>query len=270
MLFKLMKYEIKASARTLVPLYIAILVLSAVLAVGFSGILFDTVLSKKENTFFGLLSLLLFGLYVALGVLTILSVIQRFNNNLLGDEGYLMFTLPIKSTTLLTSKLLAAMFWSIMAGVIGFLSMTLMFGIAMLMIPEIDFWNEVTYMLRHITVWISGDEWLLLFKLALLSIVSLSASILTAYLAMMIGQLQKFANHRIVVSFIAFFVIGWLYNLITSPIAHLVEPNYLGNTTFMFVNAANEAMWIGLGIVLFQAVSSFFIVNYMMNKHLNL
>ena len=38
MLFKLLKYEIKASGRTLIPLYIGILALSVVIGLAFSGL----------------------------------------------------------------------------------------------------------------------------------------------------------------------------------------------------------------------------------------
>ena len=40
------------------------------------------------------MSTLCFGLFMAAFVLTLIIQIQRFSKNLLGDEGYLMFTLP--------------------------------------------------------------------------------------------------------------------------------------------------------------------------------
>lgn len=51
--------------------------------------------------------LLFFALCVAIVVLTAMIIIQRFNKNLIGDEGYLMFTLPVSHVQLLTSKLTA-------------------------------------------------------------------------------------------------------------------------------------------------------------------
>ena len=93
MLGKLLKYELKATARTFLPLYGAILVVSVVVRLAFSKF-------EHADLFMGISALTLFGLFVALAVLTLLVIVQRFNNNLLSDEGYLMFTLPVSTHSL--------------------------------------------------------------------------------------------------------------------------------------------------------------------------
>ena len=57
----------------------------------------------------------LIGIFVA----TMLITIQRFYKSLLGDEGYLMFTLPVRPWQLITSKLIVSALWSIVSCVVA-------------------------------------------------------------------------------------------------------------------------------------------------------
>ena len=91
MLNRLLKYEIKATARKFLPLYAAIIVVS--LFVNW-GIRFP-----KLGIISGLSNFLLAALFVSLIAITLITIIQRFKNNLLSNEGYLMFTLPVSTKT---------------------------------------------------------------------------------------------------------------------------------------------------------------------------
>ena len=105
MLGKLFKYEMKATSRIFLPVYIAV-VLFAALGRLVTGIdLFSNELSWLSGIFMGTYVLVI----VATAVLTYIVVIQRFYKNLLTDEGYLMFTLPVKPSRLILSKLFSAM-----------------------------------------------------------------------------------------------------------------------------------------------------------------
>ena len=99
MLGKLMKYELKACGRIFVPLYVAILVVAAIIGV----------FSNTES--FQVASILIFilmALFIGLMVVTIVLIIQRFKKSLLEDEGYLMFTLPVSIKNLILSKYLTS------------------------------------------------------------------------------------------------------------------------------------------------------------------
>ncbi len=54
--------------------------------------------------------------------MTLTMMIQRFNKNLLSDEGYLMHTLPVKPWKHIASKLLASMLWMIGSVVVALIS----------------------------------------------------------------------------------------------------------------------------------------------------
>ena len=130
MLGKMLKYDLKAMSKTMLPFFLVIIGMTVL------------------NSFFihfewmsGIIagSSIIFGLFIALGVtalvmiitqfyllvavaifaLTLIVMIQRFYKNLLGDEGYLTNTLPVGVDVILFSKLLSAMIWLCLSGVVG-------------------------------------------------------------------------------------------------------------------------------------------------------
>ena len=269
MLGKLLKYELKASSRTLLPLYAGILILSLVCGLFLATQANNFMASNKMNIFFGILYLLLFALLVAMGVLTVVSIVQRFYKNLLGDEGFLMFTLPVSSITLLSSKLLAAMIWTLASSIVGVLSFILTMFVPVLLVGNID-WNDIFYVL--------GEAWdslmaypsigTFIFQIFLGCFFSIIVTTLMAYLAMMIGQLQTFTRHQIIVSFISFFLIGWAFSTIYSL---LPFNNLMFNFDYLdSLESLTAAFWIPLLESVVQAVILFFGTNWLMRNKLNL
>ena len=67
-------------------------------------------------------SMLYMGVMMAAFVVTAVILIQRFYKNLLGSEGYLMFTLPVTVTQHLLSKTIIAVVMIALSGIAAFLS----------------------------------------------------------------------------------------------------------------------------------------------------
>ena len=107
MFLKLMKQDIRATARIMVPVYAAAIVLA-----GFTRVL-D--LLPQDNAFMSVLAGLvgvLFSLAMSATVVaSFVLMIWRFHKNYMTDEGYLMFTLPVSTAELIFSKLLVAIAW---------------------------------------------------------------------------------------------------------------------------------------------------------------
>ncbi|MFR4414399.1 MAG: hypothetical protein ACLT4C_03525 [Butyricicoccus sp.] len=111
-MLKLLKYEWKACARTCLPLYGVLILMSLI-----SRILY--VIPKNASLDFMLPaigSMLYMGVMMAAFVVTAVILIQRFYKNLLGSGGYLMFTLPVTVTQHLLSKTIIAV---VMIGLSG-------------------------------------------------------------------------------------------------------------------------------------------------------
>lgn len=117
-MLKLLKYEWKACARTCLPLYGVLILMSFV-----THLLYST----PQNSTFGFMlpaisSMLYMGVMMAAFVVTAVILIQRFYKNLLGSEGYLMFTLPVTVTQHLLSKTIIAVVMIALSGIAAFLS----------------------------------------------------------------------------------------------------------------------------------------------------
>ena len=81
-----------------------------------------------------------FALLAMLAVIVIVAV-QRFYKNLLGDEGYLMFTLPATPGQQIFSKLLVSLVWSLMGIVVVILGAFYLYGISRRLRTRPLFWQ---------------------------------------------------------------------------------------------------------------------------------
>ncbi|HPS76096.1 MAG TPA: hypothetical protein PLD83_06625 [Oscillospiraceae bacterium] len=111
MLGKLIKHEFRATARTMVPLF---LILLAVTLCAFAA--FNFLTAGLGGMFAAMFMFLFFLAVLAMLIMSFVLMIQRFKNNLLSDEGYLMFTLPVSIHSLLWSKLIVSTVWFVAAG----------------------------------------------------------------------------------------------------------------------------------------------------------
>mgnify|MGYP006988889638 CR=1 FL=1 len=63
------------------------------------------------------------GAIVAAVVMTVVLMVSRFYRNLLRNEGYLMFTLPVSAHALVWSKLIVSLVWFLLTALLIFLVM---------------------------------------------------------------------------------------------------------------------------------------------------
>lgn len=255
MLEKLIKYEYKATARIFIPIYIALLLVAVINRVFRIG---------NIDVAWGISTLALVGLFIALGVLTIIVIVQRFNKNLLGDEGYLMFTLPVKSEQLIVSKLIISIVWTIISGIVAFITFLILLGEASLFNEIFTNWN---------TIWtefsIAVQEQMhvsspILFIAMIVAILLLSyiSFIFKIYLSLAAAQLPAFNKHRGVVGFAAFFVINVVLS-ICSGIMELIIPDQLFNTF-------SSSVIVVFITALIVCIVLFIGIKWILDKHLNL
>lgn len=210
MLGKLLKYELKATGRTFLPLY------GTVLALALINKLLYAILWKMEWRGFPLtltagLASMLYGLVIcAIFVMTLIVTIQRFHKSLLGDEGYLMFTLPVKPWQHILSKLIAAAVWFVVSVFVTALS-GLLIGLS---------WDLITQFPRDLVDFIrmlseaSGAHWLLyLLEFTMIGLAALASGILMLYTSMALGHLLP--SHRTLGAFGAFLAVNFITQLFT-------------------------------------------------------
>ena len=263
MLGKLLKYELKATSRVFVPLYIAILVVSIV-----NGLSLNLEIFNIQ----GLATIILMCLFISLFVITIVVTIQRFNKNLLKDEGYLMFTLPVSSKHLILSKYLTSLIWTFLSFVVAFLSFTIIFTIATYGDFNYSYFiNEFNLLFSNmLNLNILGQ----FLKIILLMIISYTIFIFNVYLALSVGQLPIFNRFRNISSFIGFLVI----NLLISYVQNIVDNAFVNIEAIDNINYAinsvtsivSKGLNIAIVINLIIILVLFFATTYILDKKLNL
>ncbi|MGL6175356.1 MAG: hypothetical protein ACRC1P_12205 [Cellulosilyticaceae bacterium] len=261
MLGKLIKYEFKATSRTFLPLYGAILIVALVqrfLGRNSQG------LFEELNRIGDFTTIALVALFIALGVVTLVVTIQRFQKNLLSDEGYLMFTLPVKTRSLIASKMIVAVVWVILSGVVGITTFLILFMYK-------GFFTEFSLVLSdlmtHIKMILSNEAGrtgiAITIQFMIAGFLSYIQFVVVIYLSLAIGQFPKFQKHRSVASFIAFFVTTMLVNWVVGMV--MFQISYI---TLEF--SPNISLLIGNIIVLVVIGAMFEATNYILSKHINL
>ncbi|PKM60197.1 MAG: ABC transporter permease [Firmicutes bacterium HGW-Firmicutes-4] len=274
MLGKLIKHETRATSRIFLPLYGALLILTIftklVMAIGAPDF-FSEAASNNNNVaeiILGISFTLYFVLIVGICVMTLMMIIQRFYKNLFTDEGYLMFSLPVKTWELVLSKLLVGMIWSAVCTVMIFLTFFI-FSLGTFSMIELSQTIRSAYSMFYLQTGMELNFFMV--EMILFILVETVASILMIYVSIAIGQL--FNQHRIVAAFGAYIVITIVMQIIMS-IAMAVFA--IGNLESMVLNGS-EAMttiqWLingstALNVVL--GIGFYYVTHTIMKKRLNL
>lgn len=199
-------------------------------------------------------------LFLGIIVVSLVVIIQRFYKNLLGDEGYLMFTLPVKTWKLVMSKLLVAIFWILLSAVIGWGSI--------LMNATRDNLNDLGELFKSFLNYFGTDGCILILLLVLAALVF---SIIHMYTAIALGHLLK--KHKLLASFGMYVAINTLVQMVFILIMYLFWNTTLYRLFFSSVpTAAQINMLILFGCVFFAvfAAAGYIATNVILKRRLNL
>lgn len=205
MLNKLMKHELKATAKYLVPMYLILIVISILNRIIISLDIFHGVL--------GVIPVFINFIYVISIIsavfVTIASMVLRFYKNLLSDEGYLMFTLPVAPRQLLNSKLIVSTLWTIISVIAVLLSLMIAFAT-----PDRlqVLWQSIELNLTELVDNFGNGAILLIIEFILMMLIGVLQNILMFYFAIALGQL--FQGRRLIGSFVAYFGINTISSIV--------------------------------------------------------
>lgn len=207
---KLIKYEIRSSCKLIAIIWAALIVAS--LLFSFTGDHFMNIMPAFSNSAAAsiitlLTGMLYFALFLAMMAVSVMIIIMRFYKGLLGDEGYLMHTLPVKPWQLITSKGIVSVGVLTVSVIVGIISIMILGGIAD---P-----SGLSEFLRGIGRELGQEPMkiLILIEAIVLIIMSLLKSIYQVYAALAIGQLT--GKHRILLAFGAYVGISITLSIIT-------------------------------------------------------
>lgn len=268
MLAKLLKYDFKAMFKIFLPLWGVLLVVS-----GINRLFTGAGLDAEQGL--GLVNSLMVLLYVllimAVMVVTTVIIIARFYQGLLKDEGYLMFTIPVKPWQLLASKLISAMVISIISGVVALASVAI-----------IAYFPEMGQVLAEL--WKMGMKNVPNFlPLVILLVVSLFVGIICSvsqvYASMALGHLA--GSHRVGFAVLAFIVLSVIWSTVGSVIGMFGYPDL--TSTMISINEIEVSVDVagisnvlltatvwGLVLDVVRCVVHLIITNYILSRRLNL
>ena len=284
MLKKLCKYEFRSIGRTLIPIYIAVIAVSIITSFtmginieynrNYNNILDNGVnlVYQLQGIFTVVMSLAYFAVMVALFVLTFVIILQRFYKGLLCDEGYLMFTLPVKPWQLITSKGITAFVISILSGIVSCISIfIMMIGVAedrwTLLAQMFSFKNWSMFFIRLnevIPLW-----GLYALEIIVYIIVGSLASLYQVYASMAIGHLAK--KNRILMSVVAYIVISMILSFI-GGIFGVFSAFTMQNLIYINAGEAflHALLIFSIIISIIECVVFFVITERILSKKLNL
>ena len=265
MLGKLLKQDFRATARIILPVYAAVPVLGL-----FTNLI--TRLCENQNGFLiraiGALVSFVFSLsLIAAVVTTVVLMILRFYRNLMTDEGYLMFTLPVRPWQLVLSKLLTALLTLVVTGLVSFVSVGILFGGIRGFLPAMRASLE-----RSFGGVINGWGIALL---VLLVVVQVAVSVLQIYLSCSIGHL--FRRKRILFAVLFYYAINVVLETVAvtsiivlsnfEPFCHFLDQLSAGMSAPGFFN-----LFIGVALALLAVLGIvyFFVTERILRRHLNL
>lgn len=214
MLRKLIKHEFRATGRVMLPMYLILLVTAVGANLSTRGLL------ETDIWFLNFLGgALVTAFAVAMFAVCIVSfvlMVQRFQRNLLGDEGYLTLTLPASIHKQVWAKLIVSAVWFA-------LTLAAVLAAGLIMAYDVGLIHQIVRGVEMVLKELARSPYAFdvpAFCLELLAVCFLGSCVLCLqfYAAMAAGH--GFANHKklwtVAVFFALWFVMGWVVSGICS------------------------------------------------------
>jgi len=177
MLGKLLKYDFRSIGRSMFPVYLITVALSVILSVMVR-------MRVDSSNAFTAAMVLFVSLLVGSTIGTVVLLNQRFSKGLLGNEGYMYFALPVRTSEHIASKLLNAIIWGFLQVAVVGVSAALIGIVA----SEVKL-DELIEAIRRVLPEVDTETWLTMGKALLLMLLEIIAIVCFVYLCDSIGHL---------------------------------------------------------------------------------
>lgn len=262
-LSKLLKYDLRANLKIFLFIWPAILVFGLLERVALMA-----ELPVKISAIFVNLTTVLFVLAViAACVFALVISVIRFYSGLLRDEGYLMFTLPVRPWQLVLSKLLTALLTLVVtwAWSASFPSASCSAVSVACCLPSAPRWSRAS----------ADNQRLGIALLVLLVVVQVAVSVLQIYLSCSIGHL--FRRKRILFAVLFYYAINVVLETVAVT-SIIVLSNFEPFCRFLVQLSAGMSapgmfnLFIGVMLALLAVLGIvyFFVTERILRRHLNL
>ena len=274
MLGKLIKYDLRSCFRKFWVLWVALAALGVINGFSIRYVLQNGNFSGFMTFLLGILPIILmFVLVTAIAIMALVYICERFYKGLLGDEGYLMFTLPASTAEHIASKAIVALILEIISGLVAALTA---FLVALVYDPStlFEFLGQIPKWLAEID-FPRGTGWLVA-ETVILILVGTVVSNLQIYQAIALGHLAK--KHRGGMALLAYVGINIALSILGVSLGSTGIERFFERFSFYFdgsgFHGAVNAGAGGLGVMLlWQLILGavfFFGTKLILDKKLNL
>ena len=257
MLGKLLKYEIPAMGRKLLPLYAAWAATALLLGL-------TTQSADSKNEFMVVISALLYtAIATTIFVMTIIMIVQRYSNSLLGDEAYFNHVLPVTVAEQIGNKAISATLWIFVTLLVAIFT-GILIGIGALIVSG-EFISLRELIRGFYEIELPKHFGLYVIEVLLLTITGTVKTIMQIYAAITIGH--QVPNRTTLASIGAYILIM----IFESSVGRALLPLFI-NLEYNadgFVNF-NRVFIPGFILAVIFSVIYFFICKYLMENRLNL
>lgn len=277
MLGKLIKHEFHAVSRLLLPLHLALILIT------FVGRFYVQFAVSNMDSRFDLINISLIMFYVlALFAILILTYVYLYilrpHKNLFSDEGYLMHTLPVTPSMHIWAKLIVSVCWILLDLFMIGLSL-----FCLLVNPDLlDFWPEMMSEIREMVTLSTGlDFFVGSITFVINYLVSCARGILVVYMCMAIGH--SFNQYKLLSSvgiyigvYVASNLIGTIFRILLEIPVINGGDNFFsifmvgGYSSSSYETYARISIWFDTLFALAVAVGAFLVTRYFLSKRLNL
>lgn len=265
MLGKLLKHEFRATARVMWVIYAAMLALSV--GSHFAIRYMDRPETHQLLRVLAVMVTFLWVLALIFGaVMTLVLMVQRFHKNYLTDEGYLMFTLPVSIHSMIFSKLIVAIVWTILTVLV------MMLGIGLAVLDSTALQIAAEFIRRAVqltTAQITLNATAIVIELAVVVILGIAGSMMQFYAAMSLGY--GFTGHKALWSVICYFAITVVFQIIGSVMLIGTPTGLWLNTVTLTPMQGYHLAMLMVGLIEVAAGAALYVVTWLnLKKRLNL
>nr|WP_325213222.1 hypothetical protein [uncultured Oscillibacter sp.] len=270
MLRKLLKHEFRATGRVMLPMYLVLLVTALGSNLAGRGMM------DGHSDILNILAVIIvmaFGFAIA-GVLlmSFVLMIQRFYKNLLQDEGYLMFTLPVSVHQHIWSKLIVSAVWFV-ATVLAIIAASLIVAYDVGFLREFfDFLSWFFQGLQKLKISEALNGTVYLVEFAVLMFLSMAAFSLQFYAALAAGHSRP--NRKMLWSVVWFFGFQFGLQFLGSLLFITLDRLHIPFPFHLEIHSATVAIHVGLllaiGVVILYGAIFYAVTTFFLKRHLNL
>ena len=246
MLGRLIKHEFRATARIMLPVMGALAALALLANLSMRG-LADNITDVPILRVFLVLVVVFYGIaIVAAAVMAVVLMVTRFYRNLLKDEGYLMFTLPVSVHELIWAKLIVSLVWFTATGLLICLLITLT-GLNLsasnleMILRELPSRAEIRQMLDGLGI--RGLVNTLILQGVLGVLLGSVSTCLHFYAAMSLGHM--FTKNKVLLSVVFYVLISFAFNFVNMGYGFVS----FGPDTEIAIDEVKEGMQFASGLI---------------------